>query len=746
MSKRSRVLSRSYAAPSCSLAVGAKDVRGYLESLGDNVSSSVSAVLRKVDAHGSARSDQRSSGADALVNVPDLLAIGRVAFATRGVYLPVVKRPGLRDEAPDDFDDVDLLATAPGALRLLRSIPESDIYLVYVPSLVKMVVLTNSGFAFDVEIAERDSSWAILASASQANEAQPVEFHLPHDNSVVARVPPITVLFAIKRSHIFFPIKWHQHIEDLHQLLASYPDDVCWDATKLSDPIAAFVASVRFAELCEQWGVPGGHINLNKTNDEFFGGNDMVRERRYDHDALHELVAYGDRPLYERLKRDPTRALVDRDLFEAAPESDKLCLVREECMAIALERFLLPCKGVGEHDEDAAYALAVERVCTTLSKGWFRDYAASHYPLIRDLDVDLVEVAAKVRSSPNQYAYVPPKQTAPPTADNKLPSLDGLPDNDIVPLTGITSIPEGWLDPQHVATVRFIMTTSQLQSNSTTHHEVSVRWPVENGEGHVEAPFSVAVRHEKAGWTGRSTRGSFELEAKLRGETVLTISVVREVQDHYEYDDSGCEWSNPYAYQRHYSTLETVVKVHANRVNGPSCLPPGLFLATCFHLTDVNDSLENSHLSQALGLSPIPLGFSSPSNFATVWERQYPLEALRHSVRFQPSIDLTVLPNLWSLSDCEVNELARELERATHATSAILNCDDSETIMRLAEALPATVVNVRVVGNRYRFRKMRSFGNFSLQDARPTGSPSLSRKEAMLNLLRRVSGRKVVVV
>ena len=52
----------------------------------------------------------------------------------------------------------------------------------------------------------------------------------------------------------------------------------------------------------------------------------------YEHDELHELVAYGDAPIYTTLKRDPTKAMLSRKLFEAADQGTKLKLVREESM------------------------------------------------------------------------------------------------------------------------------------------------------------------------------------------------------------------------------------------------------------------------------------------------------------------------------------------------------------------------------------------------------------------------------
>lgn len=62
----------------------------------------------------------------------------------------------------------------------------------------------------------------------------------------------------------------------------------------------------------------------------------------YEHDELHELVAYGAAPIYTTLKTDPAKAMLSRRLFEAADLDTRLKLVREESMAIAVERVVVP--------------------------------------------------------------------------------------------------------------------------------------------------------------------------------------------------------------------------------------------------------------------------------------------------------------------------------------------------------------------------------------------------------------------
>jgi hypothetical protein len=52
---------------------------------------------------------------------------------------------------------------------------------------------------------------------------------------------------------------------------------------------------------------------------ELSAGPAHLRSLIFDHDELHEFVRHHDRPWYEKFKTDPSKALLDRTLFEAAP-------------------------------------------------------------------------------------------------------------------------------------------------------------------------------------------------------------------------------------------------------------------------------------------------------------------------------------------------------------------------------------------------------------------------------------------
>ncbi len=177
-------------------------------------------------------------------------------------------------------------------------------------------------------------------------------------------------LAIIKRSHLWRNLSFQKHITHYHKHLAKYrsmftqADELVLDKrTKLT--MATY---------------PQGHPSLKKSVEDFF--DDYV-EKKYNHDYLHELVAYHDKPLYTQLQRDASSAWCDKDLWNKLSNDDKIKCVAEETQVIAIERFLVP------HNWDYpirhAYIKALDKVCTTLCSGWFRDFAIDNYPKVFEL-------------------------------------------------------------------------------------------------------------------------------------------------------------------------------------------------------------------------------------------------------------------------------------------------------------------------------------------------------------------------
>jgi len=181
-------------------------------------------------------------------------------------------------------------------------------------------------------------------------------------------IPGVAYLYAIKRSHAHRALSFAKTIIHLHKLkdllllpLSARCERFLKDRTELTK---------------EKWG--DRTPSLNKTNEDFF--DDYVK-KEYVHDDIHKVVAFGNVPVYEKMKRDFSVAKCERDMWDKLEHFEKIQCVQEEAMVIALERFMIPkgmetVNGNGKH----SFYKALEKVCTTLTGGFFRDFAIDNWP------------------------------------------------------------------------------------------------------------------------------------------------------------------------------------------------------------------------------------------------------------------------------------------------------------------------------------------------------------------------------
>ncbi len=126
-----------------------------------------------------------------------------------------------------------------------------------------------------------------------------------------------------------------------------------------------------------------GHPNLNQSKKEFFKDDFYV----YDHDTLHLAVKLYDKPAYDYFKPDKNEVKVSRALFDAAPDNVKLASVYEEACVLALERHQIP--NSFKPAPENSFKIALEKVCTSITSGWWRDFAYDSYFLVLDMFKEL---------------------------------------------------------------------------------------------------------------------------------------------------------------------------------------------------------------------------------------------------------------------------------------------------------------------------------------------------------------------
>lgn len=170
---------------------------------------------------------------------------------------------------------------------------------------------------------------------------------------------PLDLLYTLKMSHRYLRNSPHfmKTMRDIHEMRsmgAKIPDD--WHDWYLTRQKETY-----------WYQLP----NLNRSKDEFF-----VDQYQYDHDSIHEAVAIYDKPAYKYYDVEGAEVLSSKDKFYSVSDDIRLAGVVEEASVLALERSLIP---HGTWSEDKAFEYALMKVCTSITSGWFREFAWENY-------------------------------------------------------------------------------------------------------------------------------------------------------------------------------------------------------------------------------------------------------------------------------------------------------------------------------------------------------------------------------
>jgi hypothetical protein len=125
------------------------------------------------------------------------------------------------------------------------------------------------------------------------------------------------------------------------------------------------------------------HPKLNQNKKNFF--SDSV-DYKYDHDTIHEAVKHLDRPAYTYYMEDGQEVMTNKSKFFSLPEQTRLYGVLEEALVLALERHQIP-NDFNPKPLDS-FKIALSKVCTSITSGWFRKYAYDNYDKVCGLYSD----------------------------------------------------------------------------------------------------------------------------------------------------------------------------------------------------------------------------------------------------------------------------------------------------------------------------------------------------------------------
>ncbi|RTK93451.1 hypothetical protein EKI60_05820 [Candidatus Saccharibacteria bacterium] len=223
------------------------------------------------------------------------------------------------------------------------------------------------GVIYEAEFVEQDDPSSIKIYNHIIETGQPDK---ERPESVV--VADLDTLYLLKMSHRFKKNSPHflKTMEDIHYMRS----------------LGAEIRDEELLKIREAATLTYSHPDLNVSKEEFFvpmGNLEYV----YDHDSLHEAVAFLDRPMYTLYAKENEQVLSDKDKFFELPELYKFYAVLEEAYVLALERSVIPFAT----SPDKALLMALEKICTSVTSGWFREYAWENYYQILKLHENLGE-------------------------------------------------------------------------------------------------------------------------------------------------------------------------------------------------------------------------------------------------------------------------------------------------------------------------------------------------------------------
>lgn len=111
------------------------------------------------------------------------------------------------------------------------------------------------------------------------------------------------------------------------------------------------------------------------SKDDFF--IDSIVPYKYDHDTIHLAVKHLDQPAYNYFKPDKNEIECSKEMFFSCSDDIKLYSVLEESYVLALERSQIP--NNFDLNPDISFNIALEKVCTSITSGWWREWAYDHY-------------------------------------------------------------------------------------------------------------------------------------------------------------------------------------------------------------------------------------------------------------------------------------------------------------------------------------------------------------------------------
>lgn len=238
------------------------------------------------------------------------------------------------------------------------------------------ITINERPVVFEFELTEKSPSGNLLAMVPNNVYRKDSELNL------VYQVASPEILFLLKKSHICFNIHWKKNIADYLFLKERI------DESKLDGQWRGLF-DLRFREIKER--VKFKDRDFDVDNSEFFKVSEKMINRMIPHDNLHFATCFYNRPLFMEVKDDLSKAAMNPTKVDALPHNKKIQLIQEECMALALERYILPCvRDMKPFNARQAYVDTAGRMVYNYLPMFLKFFAADNFVEILNLPCNYV--------------------------------------------------------------------------------------------------------------------------------------------------------------------------------------------------------------------------------------------------------------------------------------------------------------------------------------------------------------------
>ena len=212
------------------------------------------------------------------------------------------------------------------------------------------------------------------------NDVEPYKtvYELGIENSsktvnAVYKIPSIDFLYSLKMAHRFKDhVHFNKTMSDIHLMREA-------GAKLISDDRFEYLASAFTKK----------PISLKQSADKFFRESDGFYV--LNHDDIHDSIVSHKQAAYKMIIDG--EVWCDMKKFDSLPLIDKLSCAVEECFVLAIERAVLPNFGkdysllsqISESKIKKAYKVSLQKVCTRVTSGKFREFCWENHDLILKL-------------------------------------------------------------------------------------------------------------------------------------------------------------------------------------------------------------------------------------------------------------------------------------------------------------------------------------------------------------------------